>query len=158
MLNFLLLLITHLSNCFYSKSLGHLARFYFQIIICFLDESSAYAASLGLVQGDHNYSNPYSNLLLNNIPKAASIGLLQSGHQQNYNQYLKQFANQIPYAASVVPQFDLMHYGGHHYSNNHHYSKILEKIMENSNTQLIFSLLSSFLTSIVFSFISNIIM
>ena len=138
--------------------LGHLGRFCFQIIICFLDESSAYAASLGLVQGDHNYSNVYSNFLFNKIPQAASLGLLQNSYQPNYSQYIKQFANNIPYAASIMPHFDLMHHGGHHYSNNHHYSRILEKIMENSNTQLIFSLLSSFLTSIVFSFISNILM
>ena len=134
--------------------LCHLGNFCFQIIICFLDESSAYAASLGLVQGDHNHSNAYSNLLFNKIPHAASLGLLQSSQ----NQFLKQFANNVPYAASVMPQFNLMHHGGHHYSNSHHYSKILEKIMDNSNTQLIFSLLSSFLTSIVFSFISNILM
>ena len=156
--SFLYLSFSIILEIFLFLMLGHLGRFCFQIIICFLDESSAYAASLGLVQGDHNYSNPYHNLLFNKIPQVASIGLLQDSYQQDYNQYIKQFANNIPYAASIMPQFNLMNHGGHHYSNHHHYSKILEKIMANSNTQLIFSLLSSFLTSIVFSFISNILM
>ena len=128
-------------------------------MICFLDESSAYAASLGLVQGDVlDNSNPYYKFLLDKIPYdkipyAASLGLLHGDHSTpNYKSILDKIPyNKIPYASSLG-----LSQGGHHYSNHgHHYSLILDKILDNHNTQLILTALSSVLTSIIFNFISN---
>ena len=128
-------------------------------MICFLDESSAYATSLGLVQGDTiNDSNPYYKFLLDKIPYeripyAASLGLLHGDHlphtTSDYKSILDKIPyNKIPYASSLG-----LSHGGHHYSN--HFSLIIDKILDNHNTQLILTALSTIITSIIFNFIAN---
>ena len=115
-------------------------------MICFLDESSAYATSLGLVQGDTiNDSNPYYKFLLDKIPYekipyAASLGLLHGDHlphtTSDYKSILDKIPyNKIPYASSLG-----LSQGGHHYSNHgHHYSLILDKILDNHTPPILTS-------------------
>ena len=147
-------------------------------MICFLDETSAHAASLGLVQGDHNKSNPYYKFILDNIPYdknnksnpyhkfildnipydkipyAASLGLQQDDNQYHSHPDYKSILDKIPYNKIPYSSSLGLHHGGHHFFN-HHSAFILDKILENSNTQLILTAISSILTSIIFNFISN---
>ena len=84
-------------------------------MICFLDESSAYAASLGLVQGDElNNSNPYYKCILDKIPydkipHVASLGLFHDDHRLHSVPDYKSILDKIPYNKENGNRLDLAH-------------------------------------------------